>query len=400
MGRRPLPPRHSWHGTGLSTQDAAAWPGLTGLERGGARVLTHTGPLTDVDAVGEFLGEVRDKLGALAGVVHCAGRASSGPAALARKEPGGIRDVLEPKGDGTDILAALTAGDALDFFLLFSSVSAVSPRLAAGLSDYAAANFYLNLRPGYQQRTSRPEFRAVCWPVWRDTGGGTGRPDAAAAAGYGALSDERRPDDPRPGPGRAGARGRGPRARPARRPGPGDLAAARRPAARRPAARAVHSRRSRRLPPGQAPRWLIELFSESLGIPVPQLDTTATFGDLGVESVLLGELLGKLETRVGHPLEPVLLLDYPTVDLLAARLAALFPPAGPRPGSAALPAAAAPSRSMQPRPGQPGRRPAADPARGPGTARTRWLSSAWPAASPARRTWTRSGTCSGAGDAR
>ena len=92
--------------------------------------------------------------------------------------------------------------------------------------------------------------------------------------------------------------------------------------------------------PGQPPRWLTGLFAESLGIPVPELDTAAAFGELGVESVLLGELLLKLETRLGQPLEPTLLLDYPTIDLLGARLTTLFP-AGE----------AMPAEETRPRPG-------------------------------------------------
>ncbi|MYW14495.1 KR domain-containing protein, partial [Streptomyces sp. SID2955] len=110
---------------------------------------------------------------------------SAGPAAFVHKEPAGIREVLAPKGDGLDALLDLTEQDPLAFVLLFSSVSAAAPVLAAGMTDYAAANAYLDLVARH-----RPGVRAVNWPVWRDSGGATGRPDAAARIGLHALPDD------------------------------------------------------------------------------------------------------------------------------------------------------------------------------------------------------------------
>jgi acyl transferase domain-containing protein len=77
---------------------------------------------------------------------------------------------------------------------------------------------------------------------------------------------------------------------------------------------------------------LVDVFAATLAIPSAELDPDATFSDLGVESVLLGELLTKVEAGVGRPLEPTVLLDNPTLRRLAVHLNATAPDApGPVP---------------------------------------------------------------------
>ncbi|WP_433498370.1 amino acid adenylation domain-containing protein [Sphaerimonospora sp. CA-214678] len=324
LGLRPLPPRYEWARLDPAVPEAATVARVQELERLGARVMVHTGQITDGPAVGRFLDDVRASLGPIAGVVHCAGRSSIGPPSLRHKNLAEIRQVLAPKTDGLDTLIDLLAADRPDFVLLFSSVSAAVPALATGLSDYAAANAYLDYRAAYQVRTGHPEFRSVDWPVWRETGGGTDRPDAGAIVGLDALTDTAGlavldrvlalrgvpvvlpwpalPSSALPGgfdPGTAPATDQ-PTGRPAGRP------ADPRPAEAGPVA-----------------GWLVTLFAETLGIPEAELDTDTAFGDLGVESVLLAELVGKLEARLGRPLEPAVLLDHPTLNRLDAHLAGL-----------------------------------------------------------------------------
>jgi acyl transferase domain-containing protein len=71
------------------------------------------------------------------------------------------------------------------------------------------------------------------------------------------------------------------------------------------------------------PAWLTALFADSIGVPPASLVTDVGFGDLGIESILLTELLARLEAHLGRPLEPTILLDNPTLASLAAALAAL-----------------------------------------------------------------------------
>jgi 3-oxoacyl-(acyl-carrier-protein) synthase/acyl carrier protein len=84
------------------------------------------------------------------------------------------------------------------------------------------------------------------------------------------------------------------------------------------------------------PHWLVELFAESLGMSENELDPEIPFSDWGVESVVLAELLQKIEKRAGRPLEPTMLLDHPTLASLSEALTALgatTPPAAQRSSS-------------------------------------------------------------------
>ncbi|HEX6969582.1 MAG TPA: amino acid adenylation domain-containing protein [Micromonosporaceae bacterium] len=330
VGHRPLPPRHEWHRADQDPRQARVIAGLTALERDGARVMVHTGDLADRIGLDRFLRQVRSSLGELGGVVHCAGRSTTGRPALVHKSLTDFRTVLAPKGDGLDTLAELTVDDPLEFFVLFGSVSAAVAALAAGVTDYAAANAYLAHAATHHARLGRTEFRVVEWPVWRETGGAVDRPDAAASVGLDALTDEvglavldraLAPDAPvsllpclalpnldpakllvanRPvepsvgttdgdrGTGGSGTDGTG-------GSGSTDSAA------------------------GPEP-WLVDLFAETLAIPAEQLDPDVEFGDLGVESVMLGELLTRIEHRIGRPLEPATLLEHATLDRLAGHL--------------------------------------------------------------------------------
>ncbi|GIJ54822.1 hypothetical protein Vau01_023380 [Virgisporangium aurantiacum] len=266
----------------------------------GARVMVHNGPLTDRAAVGGFLADVRSRLGALAAVVHCAGRGSLGPAPLAHKSLADVATVFEPKGDGLDVLLDLSATDDLDAVVLFSSVSAAVPALAAGVADYAAANAYLDYAAAHHTAAGRP-VRAVDWPVWRDTGGGTARPDAAAPAGLDPIGDREGLavlDRVLAGVGSATVL-----------PAPGRLDPVTALTVNRPST-----------VDGPVAPWLLDLFSDLLGIPVPDLDVDATFGDLGVESVLLAELVSRIERRIARPLEPATVLEHPTLRRLNAFL--------------------------------------------------------------------------------
>src|SRR5690606_16605168 len=80
-------------------------------------------------------------------------------------------------------------------------------------------------------------------------------------------------------------------------------------------------------PAGQrpVPGWLADIFAGVVGIPAADFDPTAEFAELGVESVMLGELLDAIEQHVGRALAPTLLLEHSTLRTLTDRLHALLP---------------------------------------------------------------------------
>ncbi|MEU7635835.1 amino acid adenylation domain-containing protein [Streptomyces sp. NPDC039016] len=368
-GGRTLPPRTRWAGLDPRTPEGATAALVAELEGAGAHVLLHSGPLSDRDRTARFLTEVRHTLGPLGGIVHCAGRGPLGRPSFVGKDLADFAPVLEPKTTGLTTLAELCAADRPEFFVLFSSLSALAPALAVGVGDYSAANAFLDSFAAHQARSGRPWFRSVVWPTWSEAGMGAAQPDGCAAAGVGPLTDEDGlrvlervlqlppehvrvvpcppldgvPADPRALLGHP--------AQPAPAPEPTTSEEE----------TAVRTTPDHGLPSPAAPPWLAPLFSELLAIPEDDLDPTELFGDLGVESVMLGELLERIEEKMGRPLDPGTLLDHPTLDRLGPHLAALGAPmttgpaadAAPAPSDAETPAAPAATAAPAPAPEPP-----------------------------------------------
>jgi amino acid adenylation domain-containing protein len=265
--------------------------------------MVHCGPLTaraDVDA---FLARLRG-IGAIGGIVHCAGRLSDDRRPFIHRNLDEWRAVFEPKVEGLQVLAELCSRDRPDFFVLFSSVAGSFPALGAGAADYAAANAFMDFFASHQSRINKPWFRSVAWPSWRGVGASQPEPPAYAQLGLGGLEAED-----------------GLRLLEAviANPSGGSLIAG------RAETRFLEMTREAR---STVPPWLTTLFAETLGTAPSDLAPDILFGDLGVESLLLTELLQKIEKKLGRPLEPTLLLDHPTLASLSAALAnASVPPA-------------------------------------------------------------------------
>ncbi|MBT2744871.1 MULTISPECIES: SDR family NAD(P)-dependent oxidoreductase [unclassified Lysobacter] len=115
-------------------------------------------------------------IGALRGVLHCAGARSDN--LILKKTAADVAAVLAPKVRGTWHLDDATADADLDFFALFSS--GVSAFGNVGQADYAAANGFLDAFADFRQARVAQGQRsgrtlAIDWPLW-DAGGM--RPDA------------------------------------------------------------------------------------------------------------------------------------------------------------------------------------------------------------------------------
>ena len=65
---------------------------------------------------------------------------------------------------------------------------------------------------------------------------------------------------------------------------------------------------------------LFQLFGETLQMKRERLDPDALFGDFGVDSALMAELVRKIERMIGAAFDPSLLLQFPTINELSARL--------------------------------------------------------------------------------
>ncbi len=315
MGRQPIPERADWDKVG---SEATASPevrrrirAIQEIERQGTAVEYGAVPLEDGARLSEFLARMREKFGAMAGVVHCAGAVDAEIGAFVSKSAESFRKVLTPKIDGTQVLARQFENEALDFFILFSSVASVVPGLAVGYSDYAMANAFADFFAAWQQSRGKKWFRAVNWPLWNDVGMGRGVPHPKYAShGLRPLTvDEGLELFDRilglPAGGNIF---------------PVSLAEARSDftewmeAAQR--VRKVDATESSPPAEGRLLEKVRRVFAQGLGLPVEALEPERPFSEFGVDSIILAEVTRRLDRVVGKPVDPSALLEYPSIGAL------------------------------------------------------------------------------------
>ena len=66
--------------------------------------------------------------------------------------------------------------------------------------------------------------------------------------------------------------------------------------------------------------WLIARVAVATGVPIGEADPNQPLGELGLSSRESVAIIGELEQRLGRPLSPTLVYQYPTIALLAAGL--------------------------------------------------------------------------------
>ena len=125
---------------GRAAPTAAAQAVLREMEAGGTRVLTAACDVADRDALAAVLERARHEGLPLRGVFHAAGVLADAP--LNRLTPRTLRAPRDAKVLGAWHLDRLTAGDALDCFVVFSSVASLFG--TPGQGNYAAANAFLD----------------------------------------------------------------------------------------------------------------------------------------------------------------------------------------------------------------------------------------------------------------
>lgn len=140
----------------------AAW---SDLERDLAVFEVRRLDLGDGPAVVRTVADLRERHGAVAGVLHLAGRPGVG--FLYTKDVDDFRTVYRPKALGVVHLHEATLTDDLDFFVAFSSISGLV--LNQGQSDYTAANLVLDSLAQWRRLEGRPAL-SLQWPAWREIG--------------------------------------------------------------------------------------------------------------------------------------------------------------------------------------------------------------------------------------
>jgi acyl carrier protein len=269
----------------------------------------------------------------LRGVVHAAGVFD--PCAAAELDADRVRAVLRSKVDGSLVLDGLAATAEVDFFVMFSSASAVWGSALAG--HYGAANHFLDALAHDRVRRGRPGL-AVNWGWWA----GSDMVDAGHAAYFESMGLHVVPDELGfAALDRLLAAGRTQltvapvdwdRFRPI-------LAAKRRrpllellggKADRKSEVDTALLDRVRSSPPAARARLVEDRVQAEvaavLGNERP-LDRDHGFFDAGMDSITSVELRSRLEAAFGLPLPATVSFEHPTVAALAAYLLAeLLPP--------------------------------------------------------------------------
>lgn len=150
-------------------------PRLAALQQRGVTITIVACDVTDRDAVARLLDGVR-KHRPIAGIVHAA--MALDDALLANLTPARIATALRPKLLGANHLDELTRTDALDYFVLYSSITTMIGN--PGQSAYVAGNAYLEELVRERRRNGLPAL-AVGWGAISDVGYLARQSDAAKA---------------------------------------------------------------------------------------------------------------------------------------------------------------------------------------------------------------------------
>lgn len=374
MGFTPLPPQSEWQ---AFVNDRSAKPGdvakverFLKLKDQGVALEIYAGSLTDEAKLKSFFADVRKRLGSIGGVVHCAGSDLNNNPAFINKSAKDMAWVAEAKLPGLEALRTVFADDKLDFFVMFSSVAAVLPRLGSGIADYAYANAYLDYVAHFERAQGRPWFRAFQWPSWRDVGMGEVKSLAYRQSGLSAMPTEDgmrllelalSHDAPVLLPCLTELNDFEPNEllllRPKRKPQAAKPAT---PKPAKPVAQSLQRQTPISAPVASTPVstvqkstgqgdisvWLRELFAKELKMQPSEMDGETDFGDYGLESILLAELVSTISAHLKVELDPSVILEFPTLNGLSDFLRRTYPDKCGAATPTPAPVATAPIASM------------------------------------------------------
>ncbi|MGY2288358.1 beta-ketoacyl synthase N-terminal-like domain-containing protein [Pseudomonas sp. SDO528_S397] len=321
-GRDALPPQAEWPavlaGPASLVQDKLI--ALAALQQQGVELLTLAVDMTDAHALQQAVAQIGRELGPVGAVIHCAGLGDYNNPAFIRKNPADVNRVLAPKTRGLDNLHQALLGAPLSLFVVYSSVSAQLPELAAGQIDYAMANAYMD---AFAQQSGN--VLSLQWPSWTDTGMGSMDSELYRGTGLLGLSD-------------SDGLGLLDRALASRRAGvllpacfnpqlwlqtPAPLPAAPTRVAP-PAAAPVVSGGALQ---GEVQHWLSGLFTGELRIDPAEFDAGLDFANYGLDSILMAQILRTINRRLKVDLAPSLILEHPNLTDLTQWLLANQAPA-------------------------------------------------------------------------
>jgi polyketide synthase PksN len=156
---------------GRSKLDTARQTAIAKLRTMGSEVLYLTGDITKQAEIMAIIQQAKAQFGNLHGIIHSAGIIKD--SLLIKKSLADFYAVLAPKVQGTVNLDKVTAKEALDFVVLFSSIASVLGN--AGQADYASANAFMDSFAHWRNSQVEQGKRfgktlAINWPLWQEGG--------------------------------------------------------------------------------------------------------------------------------------------------------------------------------------------------------------------------------------
>jgi acyl transferase domain-containing protein/acyl carrier protein len=138
---------------------------VSALEARGVQVRVAEADVSDIDQMRRVFESIVRSEHPLLGIIHSAGISVS--QTIGNLDTPTLRAVLQPKVKGSWVLHQLSQDMELDFFVLFSSASAVwgSPQLAA----YTAANLFLDALAHTRRAHGLPAL-SINWGLWAESG--------------------------------------------------------------------------------------------------------------------------------------------------------------------------------------------------------------------------------------
>ncbi|MDB6037724.1 MAG: hypothetical protein JWM99_1565, partial [Verrucomicrobiales bacterium] len=303
---------------------------LNELRSSGATVSFQQCDISDLAQVTDLVLHAKTHLGGLNGVFHCAGILKDG--AFSRKSFEQFEAVLRPKVSGATNLDLATVAEPLDFFVLFSSITALIGN--RGQTDYSSANRYLDSfaawrRNEYDSCRRNGKTISINWPLWAEGGmtlpepllarmrASTGMSPVPAKAGFQALEcalsfgkpefavffgdklklrellkiEECPAIDPVP----------------EQTTDDGLVPRARTPATPDHTVASIQS-------------VLISILAEALKFSPEELDPDAEMSEYGVDSITAMDILNRCETRFERPIDPSAIVEFPSIRTLSQHL--------------------------------------------------------------------------------
>ena len=150
---------------GRSEPSEATRKVLQRLRQQGAQIMVAQGDVSKEQQLSDILAESKQGMPPLRGVIHAAGILDDG--VLLQQNWDRFVNVMAPKVDGTWNLHRLTRHMSLDFFILFSSISALLGSPAQG--NHAAANAFMDTLAHHRQAFGLPAL-SINWGIWSDIG--------------------------------------------------------------------------------------------------------------------------------------------------------------------------------------------------------------------------------------